>query len=132
MVNVSNSLNTDNRELGILRLQHQKIFMQFQTSHIPSDIDTYEKLVAWGCTALNAHGYAMDYNERPPSVVTGDSGIQPQFERNGPFVSHQKDFRLVFRCAFLLNEDHSSAVYSMEYQAVKEVITAPVNVDFIA
>ncbi|MEO0348844.1 MAG: hypothetical protein AAF282_02200 [Cyanobacteria bacterium P01_A01_bin.15] len=106
--------------------------MQFQTAHLPSDIDTYEKLAAWACTILNAHGYALDYNERPPSVVTGDSGIQSQFERNGPFVSHQKDSRLIYRCAFLLNDDHASSAYDMEYKAVKEVITSPVNVDFIA
>ena len=105
--------------------------MQFQASHIPADIDTYEKLAAWACTILNAHGFALDYNERPPSVVTGDSGIQSQFERNGPFISHQKDNRLVFRCSFLLEDDHSSSAYEMEYKAVKEVLTAPVNVDFI-
>ena len=106
--------------------------MQFQTSHIPADIDTYEKLCAWAATILNAHGYAMDYNERPPSVVTGDSGIQAVFERNGPFTSHQKDQRLIFRCAFPLEDDHASTAYDMEYKAVKEVLTAPVNVDFIA
>lgn len=98
---------------------------------IPSDIDTFEKLAAWSCTVLNAHGYALDYNERPPSVVTGDSGIQSQFERNGPFVSHQKDPRLVFRCAFLLEHDHASSAYDMEYKAVREVLTSSVNVDFI-
>lgn len=106
--------------------------MQFAPSHIPADIDTYEKLIAWGATILNAHGFALDYNERPPSVVTGDSGIQPQFERNGPFISHQKDTRLIFRVAFLLEDDHASSAYDMEYKAVKEVITSPVNVDFIA
>ena len=105
--------------------------MQFLTAHIPNDIDTYEKLACWVSTVLNAHGYALDYNERPPSVVTGDSGIQSQFERNGAFISHQKDPRLVFRNAFLLEDDYASSAYSMEYQAVKEVITAPVNVDFI-
>ncbi|MBT9314379.1 hypothetical protein [Leptothoe spongobia] len=106
--------------------------MQFTASMIPADIDTFEKLSAWSSTILNAHGYALDYNERPPSVVTGDSGIQSQFERNGPFVSHQKDHRLIFRQAFLLEDDHAGSAYAMEYQAVKEVITAPVNVDFIA
>ena len=106
--------------------------MQFEAAHIPTDVDTYEKLAAWACTILNAHGYAMDYNERPPSIVTGDSGIQSQFERNGPFTSHQKDQRLIFRCAFLLKDDHAGADYSMEYQAVEEVLTAPVNVSFTA
>ena len=106
--------------------------MQYQASMIPSDIQTIEQLVAWGCTILNAHGYAKEYNERPPSVVTGDSGIQPEFERNGPFVSHQKDNRLVFRVAFLLAPDYASAAYSMEYQAVQEVLTATANPDFLA
>ena len=64
--------------------------MQFATGMIPDDVDTFEKLACWASTILNAHGYAMDYNERPPSVVTGDSGIQSQFERNGPRTSHQK------------------------------------------
>ena len=105
--------------------------MLFSASMIPDDIDTFEKLTAWGSTILNAHGYALDYNERSPVIATGDSGIQSQFERNGPFISHQKDSRLIFRNAFLLEEDHAGTAYSMEYQAVKEVITAPVNVDFI-
>ncbi|MBE9065130.1 hypothetical protein IQ260_00490 [Leptolyngbya cf. ectocarpi LEGE 11479] len=106
--------------------------MLFQASHIPSDIDTYEKLTCWACTILNAHGYALDYNERPASVVTGDSGIQPIFERNGPIVSHQKDQRLIFRLSFALEDDHSGGSYSMEYQAAKEILTTPVNVDYIA
>lgn len=106
--------------------------MQFQTSHIPADIDTYEKLGAWVGTVLNAHGYKLDYNERPPSVVTGDSGIQSQFERNGPFVSHQKDPRLIFRSSFLLAPDYAGSAYTFEYQAVQEVLLVPVNVDFIA
>lgn len=106
--------------------------MQFQASHVPSDIDTYEKLACWACTILSAHGYALDYNERPASIVTGDSGISPVFDRNGPFTSHQKDQRLVFRLAFPLEDDHSGTAYSMEYQAVKETLTTSVNVDYIA
>lgn len=106
--------------------------MQFQASHIPADIDTYEKLACWAATILNGQGFARDYNERPPNVTIGDSGIQSEFERNGPFVSYQKDHRLVFRLAFHLEDDHASNTYAMEYQAVKAVLTAPVNVNYIA
>lgn len=105
--------------------------MIFAPEMIPDDIDTFEKLTAWAATLLNYHGFSSEYNERPPSASLGDSGIQPVFERNGPFRSFQKDARLVHRLAFPLLEDYGSSAYTMEYQAVKEVLTAPPNVDFL-
>ena len=105
--------------------------MQFQTSHIPTDIDTYEKLACWISTILVAHGGALDYNERVPNVAAGDSGIQAVFESFGPQLSHQKDNRIIFRLALLLEENHASSAYTMDYQACKEILTMPVSVDYI-
>lgn len=105
--------------------------MLFAPGMIPDDIDSFEKLGCWVDEILNAHGFAMDYNERAPSASLGDSGIQAVFERNGPFRSFQKDPRLILRNAYRLAEDYGSSTYTMNYQAVVTMLDVTVNVDYI-
>lgn len=106
--------------------------MQFQTSHIPSDIDTYEKLIAWAGDILFTHGGSLSYNERQPNAALGDSGIQSIFERSDPGISANKDYRVIYRMALLLKDDYLSPAYPFTYQAVEEVLNVPINVNFIA
>lgn len=105
--------------------------MLFATGMIPADVDTFEKLVAWGNACLNFHGFGLQYQERPPNANFGDSGIQDEFERNGVIKTFNGEPRLVFRTSFLMANDYASNAYTMEYQAVQTRVTDAVSVDFI-
>ena len=105
--------------------------MQFDKAMIPDDVDTFEKLAAWTGANLTFNGYTMTYNERQPSAALGDSGIQPVFERTGPFKAHDNTPRTVWRFGLELVPDYASSAYTMDYQTVKEVINSAPNVDFL-
>lgn len=98
---------------------------------IPSDVDTFEKLIAWAGANVTFNGYTMTYFERQPSAAIGDSGVQPIFERTGPFKAHDDTPRIIFRFGLELVNDYASSVYTMDYQTVKEVINSAPNVNFL-
>ena len=105
--------------------------MQFAPTMIPTDVDTFEKLAAWVGANLTFNGYTMTYFERQPSAALGDSGVQPIFERTGPFKAHDDTPRLVLRFGLELVPDYASTLYAMDYQSVKEVINSAPNVNFL-
>jgi hypothetical protein len=106
--------------------------MQFVPGMIPPDVNTFEKLVAWAGANLTFNGYTMTYSERQPSAALGDSGVQPIFERTGPFKAHDNTPRIIFRFGLELVPDYGSSVYNMDYQTVKEVVNSAPNVDFLS
>jgi hypothetical protein len=105
--------------------------MQFSAAMIPTDVETFEQLIAWAGATINFNGYTMTYSERQPSASLGDSGIQNIFERTGPFQAHDNTPRLIFRFGLELLPDYASSNYAMDYQAVKEVVNSAANVDFL-
>lgn len=105
--------------------------MLFNAAMIPSDVNTFEQLLAWAGATINFNGYTMTYSERQPSASLGDSGIQSIFERTGPFQAHDNTPRIIFRFGLELVPDYGSNLYSMDYQAVKEVVMSAPNVDFL-
>lgn len=98
---------------------------------IPTDVDTFEKLAAWCGACLTFNGFTLNYNERQPSAALGDSGIQPVFERTGPFRAFDDTPRIIFRFGLELVPDYAASTYTMDYQTVREVITSPANVNFL-
>ena len=105
--------------------------MQFSPDMIPPEVDTFEKLAAWTGANLSFNGFSLSYQERQPSVATGDQGIQPEFERTGPVRTWDDTPRLILRFALKMKPDHASNVYPTEWEAVDETITSPPNVNFL-
>lgn len=105
--------------------------MRFVPSMIPADVNTFEKLVAWAGANLTFNGYTLTYFERQPSAALGDSGVQPIFERTGPFKAHDDTPRIIFRFGLELVPDYASSAYAMDYEAVKEIVTSAPNVNFL-
>lgn len=105
--------------------------MLFDKTMIPDDVDTFEKLIAWAGSTITFNGFTLTYNERQPSAALGDSGIQPVFERNGPFKAFDDTPRIIFRSSLEMEADHASTLYTMDYQAVKEVVKSVPNVNFL-
>ena len=98
---------------------------------IPDDVDTFEKLLAWGGACVTFNGYTLTYQERQPSAALGDSGVQPIFERTGPFKAHDDTPRIIFRFGLELVPDYASSLYTMDYQTVKAAINSAPNVNFL-
>lgn len=105
--------------------------MQFDKAMIPDGVDTFEKLISWAGACATFNGYTMTYNERQPSAQLGDSGIQPIFERTGPFKAHDNSPRIIWRFGLELEADYASPNYPMDWEATKEIINSPPNVDFL-
>ena len=105
--------------------------MQFAPDMIPPGVDTFEKLAAWAGANLTFNGFSLTYQERQPSVAIGDQGIQPEFERTGPFRAWDDTPRLIFRHALKLKPDHASSLYAADWEAVEEHITSSPNVNFL-
>lgn len=105
--------------------------MLFNKAMIPNDVDTFEKLVAWAGANLTFNGYTLTYMERQPSSALGDSGVQPIFERTGPFKAYDDTPRIIFRFGLELVPDYASSVYGMDYQTVKTVVNSAPNVNFL-
>lgn len=106
--------------------------MQFTKEMIPDGVDSFEKLAAWTGANLAFNGFTQTYQERQPSVAAGDQGIQPEFERTGPFRAWDDTPRVIFRFALKLKPDHASSLYAADWEAVENVITSPPNVNFLS
>lgn len=107
------------------------IDMQFSPNMIPEGVDTFEKLTAWAGSNLVFNGFTLNYQERQPSVAAGDQGIQPEFERTGPFRAWDDTPRIIFRFALRLKPDHASSLYAADWEAVEEAVTSAPNVNFL-
>jgi hypothetical protein len=102
----------------------------FNVNHVYPAATTYEKALLQMLSAYHFVARGLTFKLREPTG-TADSGIQPVVSRSGPYTAEDGSTRITFVIHFDVESDIESSAYSGNWEAAKEMTSAPVAAGFI-